>query len=43
MEAIEATDGKLYGLLLPINMSDITSTFDQLKTIAKTKLKEFEI
>lgn len=40
---IEATDGKLYGLLLPIEMSDIAASFDQLKTIAETKLKEFEI
>lgn len=40
---IEATDGKLYGLLLPIDISDITSTFNQLKIIAETKLKEFEL
>lgn len=40
---IEDVYGNLYGLILPIEMSDITSTFVELKTIAETKLKEFEL
>lgn len=40
---IEATDGELYGLILPIEMIDITSTFEQLKTVAETKLQEFKL